>query len=92
MITGKLILYSMGRPLSDFDAEIIVAANFDSQDYITFLMLLGNSYLIFRISFNGDGDFRTGVGCLIAHQVNTCDIVGSDFVFWEIQSIAIFPI
>ena len=82
----------MVLPLSDVDAEIIVAANFVSKDYLTLMMLLGNSYLIFRISLNGDGDFRTGAGCLIAHQVNTCDISGSDFVFWENQSIAIFPI
>ena len=88
----EFIRYSMVLPLSDVDAEIIVAANFDSQDYITFLMLLGNSYLIFRISLNGDGDCRAVAGCLIAHQVNTCDISGSDFLFWEIQSIVIFPI
>lgn len=69
MITGKLIRYSMGRPLCDVDAEIFTP------------FTLGDSYLIFRISLNGDGDCRAVADCLIARQVNTCDIDGSDFVF-----------
>lgn len=50
----------MGRPLCDVDAEIFTP------------FTLGDSYLIFRISLNGDGDCRAVARIVLSRaKINT---------------------